>query len=424
MFAELIFAASLAVANSTAEGPFQEMTFDQALAAAKKDGKVVMIDFFTTWCGPCKRLDKVTWADAGVQKWLAEKTVPLKMDAEKEVELAKRFEIRAYPTIVFVKTDGSKLDAIVGFKPPEEFLGLAKDALAGRTSEVRVGEKLEAAKKGLGGHENDPMERQKFGDELARAGKYPEALAEYLWCFDHGLEYQPAYTGVRVSFLLSSIVELGKNHPPALAALKERRDKAQALLLSNEGTTDTARDLAALNGTLLTPENTVATFDQLRNEHRLKPEVRAALLRDVAETLVDAKRWKDLAEDPEAAVQQANQEIETWKRVARSRPGSDEEVRKAMESAQSGFRLMIVRRASVWYEALLGVGETNKAAEVASSIIELAPLGTTYATLIQRALHADAVEAARALAERGRASLSREEQSAFETTAQLIPAKK
>src|SRR5580765_4969291 len=87
------------------EGPFQELGFDQALAAAKKDGKVVMIDFFTTWCGPCKRLDKVTWADADVQKWLGEKTVALKIDAEKEAKLADRFDVHAYPTIVFVKAD-------------------------------------------------------------------------------------------------------------------------------------------------------------------------------------------------------------------------------------------------------------------------------------------------------------------------------
>src|SRR5580765_2360646 len=159
MLADLICAVSLAVAapDPAIDGPFQEMTFEQALAAAKKDGKVVMIDFFTTWCQPCKRLDKVTWADEGVQKWLGEKTVPLKIDAEKEVKLAEQFEVKAYPTIVFVKADGTKIDAIVGFKEPKAFMELAKDALAGRTSAVRLNEKLEAAKAGLAGKENDPM---------------------------------------------------------------------------------------------------------------------------------------------------------------------------------------------------------------------------------------------------------------------------
>jgi thiol:disulfide interchange protein len=73
--------------SPVAEAPFQDLTFEAALAAAKRDNKVVMIDFFTTWCVPCKKLDKTTWKDADVQKWLGEKTVALKMDAEKQVEV-------------------------------------------------------------------------------------------------------------------------------------------------------------------------------------------------------------------------------------------------------------------------------------------------------------------------------------------------
>ena len=93
-----------------------------------------MVDFFTTWCGPCKKLDKLTWPDPAVQKWLAEKTVALKIDAEKDVPLAKRFKITAYPTILFVNADGKEIDHLLGFAEPDDFLAAAKGVLSGRTA--------------------------------------------------------------------------------------------------------------------------------------------------------------------------------------------------------------------------------------------------------------------------------------------------
>src|SRR6187397_2698165 len=125
----------LAIAGlAPAEGPFQDLTLDQALAAAKRDQKVVMIDWFTTWCGPCKKLDATTWKDAEVLAWLGAKAVALKIDAEKEVELAKKHRIGAYPTMLFLKADGSEIDRIVGYKTSKDFLSEAQDALAGKNA--------------------------------------------------------------------------------------------------------------------------------------------------------------------------------------------------------------------------------------------------------------------------------------------------
>src|SRR5262245_22764339 len=189
--------------QARSETPFSDLSFDEALKAAQNSNKVVMIDFFTTWCGPCKRLDETTWKDEKVQQFLSEKMIALKIDAEKQIELAKRYNVRAYPTIVFVKPDGSLTAFIVGYREPTTFIQEATAALVGQDVLVR-------AKAKLAGKENDPMARAQYADNLAQLGKYPEALDEYLWCFDHGLEHMPAYYGVRVSFLLNSISSLGR----------------------------------------------------------------------------------------------------------------------------------------------------------------------------------------------------------------------
>ena len=422
MLAALICAVPLAILPPI-EGPFREMSFDQALAAAKKDGKVVMIDFFTTWCGPCKRLDKVTWADADVQAWLAEKTIPLKIDAEKEAKLAERFEVKAYPTIVFVKVTGTKLDAIVGYKDPKEFLELAKDTLAGRTSDVRVEQKLAAAKAGLAGSENDPMKRQSFAKELASAGRYEEALAEYLWCYDHGVEASPAYAGVRGSFLLGDIQRLGKDYPPALRALEDRRDKAETAVLAGTDLQRSASDMAALNRALGDQSRNLSIYDKLKQEKRLDGAVKERLIREIATLLVESKRYAELVEDVDDVEARVHREIEFVKSTPMPTKDKDPEMVKMMEASQAMYAYSKAQELGLWYEALLGTDKPEAASRVAAEIVAFSPKGGVYASLVDRAVRAGAPDAARALVERGRKELPEDEKKSLERAAKRIPSK-
>jgi hypothetical protein len=80
-----------------------------------------------------------------------------------------------------------------------------------------------------------PDYRMHQAQKLARAGKHQEALEEYLWCFDHGLEDDPGWYCIRISFLLADIKTLGDSYPPAFATLEERRAAVEKKLLA-EGT--------------------------------------------------------------------------------------------------------------------------------------------------------------------------------------------
>jgi thiol-disulfide isomerase/thioredoxin len=89
----------LAVSSACSAELFVDLKFEAACKQAAKENKLVLIDFYTTWCGPCKLLDKTTWTDQEVIKHVSDKAVALRIDAEKETRLASRYKIDAYPTI-------------------------------------------------------------------------------------------------------------------------------------------------------------------------------------------------------------------------------------------------------------------------------------------------------------------------------------
>jgi thiol-disulfide isomerase/thioredoxin len=396
-----------------AEAPFQDLTYDQALAAAKKDQKIVMIDFFTTWCVPCKKLDKITWKDAAVQAWIGKTAIALKLDAEKEKELAQRFKIEVYPTILFVKADGTEIDRLLGFKEPADFVHEAEGALAGKDAIERVKEKMN-------GQASGPMERQKIAKVLARQGKYEEALGEYLWCFDHGLEVMNAYTGVRLSFLLNEIVELGQKYPPAIQALEERRDALEKVLDSGTGRFADAADFAGLNQYLRSPERTLALYDRLEKADKLTPELKRALFRHITDSLLAARRYADLVEGAGDIERTVTRDIAQYEKVKGNSGDTDGDTPGDTDYG----RQMLVDRVGKYYEALLGAQQQKSADAIADRLITFEASARTFVALIEHAVRAGADDTARALVERALKTLPEKDQERVKLAARKIPEKK
>ncbi len=115
----------------------------------------------------------------------------------------------------------------------------------------------------------DPMQVMEEARELAENGQHEEALAKLLWCFDYGAKESIGFTGVRVSFLLSRIVKLGKKYPPAVDALRQRRDVAERRAAKTKGTDRYMSDLmelVALNDSLGEDAANLELYDELKSE--------------------------------------------------------------------------------------------------------------------------------------------------------------
>ena len=97
--------------------------WDDAFARAKRDNRVVMVEFYADWCVWCKRLESTTFTNPDVVGLLADRAVPVKVDGEREGRvLAGKYRIDGYPTIVFLSADERELGRVPGFLEPADFI--------------------------------------------------------------------------------------------------------------------------------------------------------------------------------------------------------------------------------------------------------------------------------------------------------------
>lgn len=86
---------------------------------------VVLVDFFATWCGPCKMLAPVL---EQVSEEMAGKVNVIKVDIDQSPDLADEFKIASVPTMMVFK-DGVKVDMLVGFLPKDRITEVIKSHL-------------------------------------------------------------------------------------------------------------------------------------------------------------------------------------------------------------------------------------------------------------------------------------------------------
>ena len=104
---------------------FKSISLKEALEQAKTQGKMVFVDCYTTWCGPCKMMTEQVFPQKEAGDFFNTHFVNVKFDMEKGEgkELSTRFKIRAYPTFLLLEPDGTERYRIVGGGELEEFIG-------------------------------------------------------------------------------------------------------------------------------------------------------------------------------------------------------------------------------------------------------------------------------------------------------------
>ncbi len=103
---------------------FSQDGFDKALAS----GKLMMVDFWATWCGPCQRLGPVI--ESLAEDFQDEDVIIGKVDVDDEQALALRYGVESIPTVIFFK-NGEEFDRKVGAMPSDIYADVLETALEG-----------------------------------------------------------------------------------------------------------------------------------------------------------------------------------------------------------------------------------------------------------------------------------------------------
>ena len=110
-------------------GPIEWLlTFEEASARAKADGKPIMAFFYAEGNENCRRMERETFADEAVRAE-ARHFVCVRLDGNAHPDLVKRYLVIAYPAVAFISPSGERLPVILDYRSPEQFVREMQDVL-------------------------------------------------------------------------------------------------------------------------------------------------------------------------------------------------------------------------------------------------------------------------------------------------------
>lgn len=387
---------------------FSDLGLDDALAAAKKAGKVVMVDFFADWCVPCHKLDRTTWRHHDVVEWLQANVIAIKVDGERFFSQKQRYDVHAFPTMVFIRPDGTKIDMHVGYLDAADFLDMGNKTLFGKST-------IELAKAAVDASPDDPMLHKVYADKLSRRYRFADALTEYLWCLDEGASKNPSFAGYREGFLLTDIARLGERYPAALQALTQRAQATTDELLAGKGTLADAKHVAALNRVSNRGAETYLLWNKIQESSELDDALADAMFDEVFDVLLAERRYDAIAASVGDVFGRIDGDIQRyWMNSQSMGEGVDEELAVILREA-------VVKGGARYYEVMLGAGKPEVAEKIVTKLLEFQESGQTFAALIEAAIRAGDVETAKALGERGMSLLDRGQHSSIKRALRKLP---
>jgi thioredoxin 1 len=111
---------------------FVDPSWSKVLEEAKKQDKLIFLDAYTTWCGPCKLLKSKTFTDEKAGKFFNDNfiNVAFDMEAGDGIKLAEKYNVNAYPTLLILDKNGKIVTYTIGFINAKELIRFGESGLA------------------------------------------------------------------------------------------------------------------------------------------------------------------------------------------------------------------------------------------------------------------------------------------------------
>ncbi len=132
-FFATLFIGVFGLTIASAQGiEFFHGTWAEAQEKAKTEGKLIFVDAYASWCGPCKKMASTVFTQEKAGAFFNENFINLKIDMEKpeNTEFANKYPVSAYPTLMFLDATGKLVSKDVGSKEVEMLLDFARKVLS------------------------------------------------------------------------------------------------------------------------------------------------------------------------------------------------------------------------------------------------------------------------------------------------------
>ncbi len=374
----LVHALVLALLASIATaGPavFQTLTPEAAVELAKEDGRIVVIDFTAEWCGPCKTMDRITWSNDRVVKWLNDNAVAIQVDVDRDKKSAGKFRVTAMPTVVVMR-NGKVAARSVGLKNADQFLNWAKRFERKQPAEKPGAASRDKAPNASGADEIDPAIKADIERRIQNASqticqqRYTDAGEQWLWLWDNAVEMDPSYRKYRNAMFATMMGQVVPFNASLKSELVIRRDRVTPLMRKRPLDQDALDEWIALNHALGDDEFTLKFIDSLRG----RPEMAAMLSpsqEHLVEILIPRGRWADAGAiiDPDELLAGLRR---TWP--------------MASMVSEDYLRKLSVDRAGAHYASLLAAGRDEDAEKFADGVFGIAGQPRFDIAMVERAI--------------------------------------
>lgn len=124
---------------------FENGTFKEILEKARKENKIIFLDAYAVWCGPCKRMEKFVFPKKEVGDFYNTHFINAKIDMEKGEgkDIAKKYNVYSYPTYLFLDSNGELVYRGRGLMSETEFITMGREVYQINKKGDEIKEKFE-----------------------------------------------------------------------------------------------------------------------------------------------------------------------------------------------------------------------------------------------------------------------------------------
>ena len=203
----LIMLLAALTCAATAQTNFRDLSYAEALQAAKAENKMVFLDFYTVWCGPCKFMAEEVFPLKEVGECLNDRFVCIKIDGEKGegVELVKRYKINAYPTFIGIDVNEKEVLRIEGYSAPDAFVNIIERVWDPEKAPERIKERYDKGERSaelVRTYASLLQQEARFGSFMERYQKAGQVVEDYFNHLDEAGRLAPENTFIYTQYAL------------------------------------------------------------------------------------------------------------------------------------------------------------------------------------------------------------------------------